>query len=439
MMNRHKTLTFVLLFLCFSAGAQQWGELFDDHWKFSPGDDRAAAGVGFDDRGWRGVELPHDWSIEGAPERSNPSKGAGGYFPTGVGWYRKVFMAPVAWKRKEVSLLFEGVYMNAEVFVNGRSLGVHPYGYSSFWYDISRFLDWGKDNVVAVRVDNSQQVNCRWYSGSGIYRHVRIAVRDPLHIDPWGVVVTTPEVSSARAQVEVGAVVKNDSGLSGNAVLSTVIVDGKGKVVARDSVLIRLAGDTTVARQLVVDRPLLWSVDSPWLYKVKLVLSRGGRRKDEYVSGFGIRTIGFSVEKGFRLNGKTMKLYGGCIHHDNGCLGAAAFDRAEERKVELLKAAGFNALRTSHNPPSPALLDACDRLGMLVIDEAFDGWREAKNANDYTRYFDAWWRRDLESMVLRDRNHPSVVIWSVGNEILERKSPGAIRTAGEAGCRGSPI
>ncbi|MBS1601695.1 MAG: beta galactosidase jelly roll domain-containing protein, partial [Bacteroidetes bacterium] len=369
----------------FCAGAQGWGALFDDHWKFSLGDDRAAAGRDFDDRGWRSVELPHDWSIEGEPDRSNPSKGAGGYFPTGVGWYRKEFAAPVSWKGKEVEVLFEGVYMNAEVFVNGRSLGVHPYGYSTFDYDISRLLDWGRKNVIAVRVDNSQQVNCRWYSGSGIYRHVRIAVKDPLHIDPWRVGITTPEVTLDKALVKVAAIVKNGPGVAGDVVLSTQIVNEGGRVVARDSVRVRLEGrgEVPVERRMAVMRPKLWSVDSPWLYRVKMTLSSGGRRRDEYASSFGIRTIEFSVGNGFRLNGKAMKLFGGCIHHDNGCLGAAAFDRAEERKVGLLKAAGFNALRTSHNPPSPALLDACDRLGMLVIDEAFDGWREAKNANDY--------------------------------------------------------
>jgi len=426
----HRYKSFALFFILFSIGysvrAQTRGMLFDDHWKFMLGEHAGASG-------WRSVELPHDWSIEGVPDRQNPSKGAGGYFPTGIGWYRKEFSAPLSWKGKEVSILFEGVYMNAEVFVNGKSLGVHPYGYSTFYYDISRFLEYGVKNVITVKVDNSQQVNCRWYSGSGIYRHVRLMVKDPLHIDPWGVAVTTPEVVVDKATVKVAAVVKNDGAVPVDAELSTVIEDGAGRVVARDSVSLRLLGrgEMTVAQKMIVETPMLWSVDSPRLYRVKMVLSGGGRRKDEYVSSFGIRTIDFSVDGGFRLNGKTIKLYGGCIHHDNGCLGAAAFDRAEERKVELLKAAGFNALRTSHNPPSPALLDACDRLGMLVIDEAFDGWREAKNANDYTRFFDAWWRRDLESMVLRDRNHPSIVIWSVGNEILERKSPGAIRTASE--------
>jgi beta-galactosidase len=431
--NKISALFFILTMGWFCAGGQGLGVLFDDHWKFALGEQAGASEKGFDDNGWRNVELPHDWSIEGAPERPNPSKGAGGYFPTGVGWYRKAFAAPVAWKGNAVSILFEGVYMNAEVFVNGRSLGVHPYGYSTFYYDITRFLDWGRRNVIAVRVDNSQQVNCRWYSGSGIYRHVRIAVKAPLHIDPWQVAITTPVVGPDKALVGVAAVVKNDPHVAGDVVLSTVIVDHRDRVVARDSVRVRTGGkgEAPVERRMTVLRPMLWSVDSPWLYRVKMVLTRGGRRKDEYVSTVGIRKIEFSVENGFRLNGKTIKLYGGCIHHDNGCIGAVAIDRAEERKVGLLKAAGFNALRTSHNPPSPALLDACDRLGVLVIDEAFDGWREAKNANDYTRFFDAWWRRDLESMVLRDRNHPSVIIWSVGNEILERKSPGAIRTAGE--------
>ena len=451
--NKRWRLFLILLLSWFSSGAQGWGTLFDDHWKFALGEQAGASEKDFDDSGWRTVELPHDWSIEGAPGRQNPSRGAGGYFPTGIGWYRKNFVAPFSWKGREVSILFEGVYMNAEVIINGRSLGVHPYGYSTFYYDITRYLDWGKRNVIAVRVDNSQQVNCRWYSGSGIYRHVRLLVQDPLHIDRWGVAITTSEAAADRAIVGVRAVVKDDPAAAGDGVLSahvagnevmsahaagdvvlsTQIVDERGKVVARDSVRLRLAGkgEVPVERKLTVQQPALWSVDSPRLYRVKMVLSRGGRKKDEYVSSFGIRTIAWSVENGLRLNGKTIKLYGGCIHHDNGCIGAVAINRAEERKVELLKAAGFNALRTSHNPPSPALLDACDRLGVLVIDEAFDGWREAKNANDYTRFFDAWWRKDLESMVLMDRNHPSVVIWSVGNEILERKSPGAIKTASE--------
>lgn len=431
---RSKFALLVILFHgFFSAGAQghgnSMGELFDDNWKFVLGDYEAAREPNFDDKAWRSIDLPHDWSIERAPDRRNPSKDPGGHFPTGVGWYRKHFVAPLVWKGKQVSIFFEGVYMNAGVFVNGRSLGVHPYGYTSFSYDISKFLNFGGANVIAVRVDNSQQVNCRWYSGSGIYRHVRLLVKSPMHIDPWGVAITATDAGAVR----IDAVLKNDSALDGDAVLSTVIVDPEGRVAARESFALRLGAnrEERVMRELSIARPLLWSVDSPRLYLVKMTLSQGGGQKDAYASAFGIRTIAFSVERGFQLNGKTMKLYGGCVHHDNGCLGAAAFDRAEERRVELLKAAGFNAVRTSHNPPSIAFLDACDRLGLLVIDEAFDGWRQAKNPFDYTRFFDDWWRRDLSSMVLRDRNHPSIIIWSVGNEILERKSPEAIETARE--------
>jgi beta-galactosidase len=428
-------ISIILLTGYYFAGAQRsdnsMGMFFDDHWKFALGDNKAAVTKDFDDRDWRNVELPHDWSIEGAPDHRNPSKAAGGYFPTGIGWYRKKFIAPMRWAGKEITVLFEGVYMNAAVFINGHSLGVHPYGYSTFYYDITHWLVWGRQNIIAVRVDNSQQVNCRWYSGSGVYRHVRILAKDPMHIDPWGVAITTADAGADKAAIDIQAVVKNDSNLSGEAVLSTVIMDSADNVVGSDRVSLRLGGkgEDSVTRRISVARPLLWSVENPHLYRAKMTLNYGGKSKDKYVSTFGIRTIAFSPKNGFMLNGRPMKLYGGCIHHDNGCIGAVALGRAEERKIELLKRAGFNAIRTAHNPPSIALLDACDRLGMLVIDEAFDGWRQSKNTYDYSIFFDSWWRRDLTSMVLRDRNHPSVIIWSVGNEILERKSPEAIKMA----------
>jgi beta-galactosidase len=407
------------------------GTLFDDHWKFTLGDPNAAGETAFDDKAWRTIDLPHDWSIEGVPDRQNPSKGPGGYFPTGIGWYRKHFMAAPSWKAKEVSIFFEGVYMNAAVFINGHSLGIHPYGYTSFYYDLTPWLHWSGDNVIAVRVDNSQQINSRWYSGSGIYRHVRIAVKAPVHIDPLAVAITTPHATPDKATVNIDALLKNGGTSTADVVLSAQIIDRNRRVVATKEVSIWLPakGESHVSPSIIVNKPLLWSVDSPNLYRLHLVLTQNGKQKDEYTSAFGIRTIAFSPAHGFLLNGNPMKLSGGCMHHDNGCLGAAAFDRAEERKIQLLKAAGFNAVRTSHNPPSIAFLDACDRLGLLVIDEAFDGWRQAKNPYDYTRYFDDWWRRDLTSMILRDRNHPSIVIWSVGNEILERKSPDAINTA----------
>jgi len=407
------------------------GTLLDDHWRFTLGDPKAADETDFDDKAWRNVDLPHDWSIEGSPDRQNPSKGPGGYFPTGIGWYRKTFQAPASWQRKEISIFFEGVYMNAEVFINGHSLGVHPYGYTTFCYDLTPWLHWSAQNVIAVRVDNSRQINCRWYSGSGIYRHVRIAVKDPVHIDPWAVAITTPDATADKATVNIDALLKNDGTSTADVTLSAKIIDRNHRVVASKGVSIWLPakGESHAILSIPVDKPLLWSVDSPNLYQLRLALTQNSRRKDEYTTTFGIRTIAFSPAHGFLLNGQPMKLYGGCVHHDNGCLGAAAFDRAEERKIQLLKTAGFNAVRTSHNPPSIAFLDACDRLGLLVIDEAFDGWRQAKNPYDYTRYFDDWWHRDLTSMVLRDRNHPSIILWSVGNEILERKSPDAINTA----------
>lgn len=407
------------------------GALFDDHWKFTLGDPKTAMETAFDDKTWQTVDLPHDWSIAGVPDHHNPSKGPGGYFPTGIGWYRKHFTAPSSWKGRQIAIVFEGVYMNAEVFINGHSLGIHPYGYTTFYYDLTPWLHWSAENTIAVRVDNSQQINSRWYSGSGIYRHVRIAVKDPVHIDPWGVAITTPEATPDKATVNIDALLKNGSTSTADVVLSAKIIDHNHRVVAAKEVSIWLPanGESHVTPSIIVDKPLLWSVDSPNLYQLRLELTQNHKRKDEYSTTFGIRTIAFSPAHGFLLNGQPAKLYGGCVHHDDGCLGAAAFDRAEERKIQLLKAAGFNAVRTSHNPPSIAFLDACDRLGLLVIDEAFDGWRQAKNPYDYTRYFDDWWSRDLTSMVLRDRNHPSVIIWSVGNEILERKSPDAINTA----------
>lgn len=407
------------------------GTLFDDQWKFALGDPKTAMEPGFDDHGWRSLDLPHDWSIEGAPGPHNPSKGAGGYFPTGIGWYRKHFTAPPSWKGRQITLFFEGVYMNAKVFINGHLLGIHPYGYTGFYFDLSPWLQWSAENTIAVRVDNDEQINCRWYSGSGIYRHVRMAVKDSVHIDPWQVAITTPRATREKATVNIDALLRNDGASTADVVLSARVIDRNHKVVAAKAVSMWLPakGEAHATPAFAIAKPLLWSVDNPALYQLRLELIQNGKRKDEYACSFGIRTIAFSTEKGFQLNGNSLKLYGGCVHHDNGCLGAAAFDRAEERKVALLKSAGFNAVRTSHNPPSIAFLDACDRLGLLVIDEAFDGWRQAKNPYDYARYFDEWWRRDLASTVLRDRNHPSIVIWSVGNEILERKSPDAINTA----------
>ncbi|WP_243349185.1 sugar-binding domain-containing protein [Parabacteroides sp. FAFU027] len=426
---------FCLLFICiFSIFAQtnlERKQLFDYDWKFFLGDTVAAKQKNFNDASWRSLDLPHDWSIEGRVNPKNPTKGAGGYFPAGIGWYRKTFQTPIDWKGKSVSVYFEGVYMNSEVFINGKSLGVHPYGYSSFIYDLSSYLDFGKTNVIAVRVDNSKHLNSRWYSGSGIYRHVWMQVTDPVHVAHWGVAVTTPEVSPKKASVQVKTIVKNVSAIPQNITLKTTLWNKSGKVAGSKSVKVQLSanGQKDVFQLIPVANPLLWSPESPDLYQAQIQLISSNKIIDNSKTTFGIRSLKFSAENGFQLNGKPLKINGGCVHHENGCLGSAAYDRAEERKIELLKAGGFNVVRTSHNTPSEAFLDACDRLGLLVMDESFDCWTIGKNPNDYSVYFNQWWERDLQAMVLRDRNHPSIFMWSIGNEIPERGKPEAVKTA----------
>ena len=406
-------------------------QLFDYKWKFYQGDTAAAKSKDFNDISWRSLDLPHDWSIEGKIDPKNPTGGEGGYFPAGIGWYRKAFKAPNEWKGKKVSIYFEGVYMNSEVFINGKSLGIYPYGYSSFSYDLSPYLDFNNENVIAVRVDNSQQPNSRWYSGSGIYRHVWMITTNAVHVADGGIAITFPNVSSKKATVQIKTVIKNETGLPQSVVVSTRLQDANTKDAGNNQISIEVGANSEkeISQSITVADPRLWTSEAPYLYNAKTQVVQNKKVIDEIKTGFGIRSIKFTAENGFQLNGKTVKLNGGCMHHDNGCLGAAAFDRAEERKVELLKEAGFNAVRTSHNPPSEAFLNACDRLGLLVVDEAFDCWRSGKNKYDYAQYFDRWWKGDLDAMVLRDRNHPSIIMWSIGNEIVERSSPEAVLTA----------
>ncbi|MEQ1798729.1 MAG: sugar-binding domain-containing protein, partial [Lacibacter sp.] len=427
-------LLFILFINSFSGYAQNGVErkqLFDYDWKFFSGDAAEAKANEFNDESWRKLDLPHDWSIEGQIHPKNPTGGAGGYFPAGVGWYRKTFHVPEEWKAKKTAIYFEGVYMNSEVFVNGKSLGVYPYGYSSFSYDLTPYLNFGKENVIAVRVDNSQQMNSRWYSGSGIYRHVWMMVTDPVHVTHWGVAVSTPAVSEINATVLVKTKVKNETSLAQVVVVKTILWNKNAISAGNSQVKIELPANSEkeITQTIPVSNPMLWTPETPHLYHAQVQVVKNKKVLDDTKTGFGIRSIKFTVENGFQLNGKTVKLNGGCVHHDNGCLGAAAFDRAEERKVELLKAGGFNAVRTSHNPPSEAFLDACDKLGLLVIDESFDCWRTGKNTHDYAEYFGQWWKRDLDAMILRDRNHPSIIMWSTGNEIIERKKPEAVETA----------
>ncbi|MFT3751633.1 MAG: glycoside hydrolase family 2 TIM barrel-domain containing protein [Paludibacter sp.] len=401
---------------------------FDFNWKFNLGDTPEAIAASYNDAHWRSLHLPHDWSIEGKIELNNPTKGAGGYFPAGIGWYRKNFEVPTNWKGKRVSIYFEGVYMNSEVFINGKSVGIHPYGYTSFNYDLTPFLLFGKQNTIAVRVDNSQQINCRWYSGSGIYRHVWLNVTHPVHLAHWGTDITTPDVSAEKATVQIKTVLKNETDQLQQITLETKLSSKKSEGFAQ-TIEMQPNSEKEITQNITVNNPKLWTPETPALYTAKTIIRQGNTVVDAMENPFGIRSLKFSAEKGFELNGKTIKINGGCVHHDNGCLGAAAYDRAEERRVKLLKSAGFNTVRTSHNPPSEAFLNACDRLGLLVVDEAFDGWRTEKNPYDYASIFDKWAKSDIQSMVLRDRNHPSVIMWSIGNEIIERTEPQAVETA----------
>ncbi len=408
-------------------------QLFDFDWNFQLTDDSAAIAPNYDDSDWRQLDLPHDWSIEGTIAADNPMGNDGGYFPTGIGWYRKIFEVPADWKGQVVSIEFGGVYMNSEVYINGQFLGKKPYGYTAFSYDLTPYLKYGEQNVIAVKVDNSIQKNCRWYSGSGIYRHVWLNVENPVHFEKWGVTITTPQVSDEQALIMVNADVVNESEDSQELIVEVTVKDDLGNSTHRDDFSFQPKAIKNTEFEIELHNPHLWSPDDPYLYTAEVILKdQEGQILDKMTEHFGIRSIEYSAEKGFLLNGKSILLNGGCVHHDNGSLGTKAYDRAEERKVELLKNGGFNAVRTSHNPPSEAFLDACDRLGLLVIDEAFDGWRSAKAPQapfDYSLHFDEWWQRDIEAMVLRDKNHPSIVMWSIGNEIIERTEPQAVETA----------
>jgi beta-galactosidase len=397
----------------------------DADWKFVVGNPADAASPKFDDNSWRTLTVPHDWSIEGVPDQKNPTGAGGGYYPAGIGWYRKTFTAPASWKGKCVSLEFDGVSGDTTVYLNGQKLGIHPYASTSFRFDITSQLNFAAKNVLAVRVDNSLQQNSRWYSGAGIYRHVRVVITEPIHVAPWGVFVSTPNASASSAKVVVKTQVQNDTSETSAVTVKTVLVSPTGTKSSEpdEKVELQPGQSTEVDQETTIERPALWSPKTPRMYLAITRIVKNGKLLDEVETPFGARSIAWSVEKGLLLNGEPIKLAGGSVHHDNGPLGATAFDRAEERKAELLKAAGFNAVRTAHNPPSPAFLDACDRLGLLVLDEPFDVWTISKRKYDYARFFKDWWQQDVDAMVKRDRNHPSVIMWGIGNEIPEVFTP----------------
>ena len=415
-----------LLGACSSPSSEPRERLsFNDGWCFSLIDDSLAAQVDFADSGWRKLNLPHDWAIEGDFSQDNSSGTGGGALPGGIGWYRKTFIPADGDKGKHFRIEFDGVYMNSEVFINGISLGKRPYGYISFSYDLTPYLKWGEKNVIAVRVDNAEQPNSRWYSGCGIYRNVWLVKTGDIRVAEWGTYVTTTSVDTQQASLKVVTTVENigtqaDAGVS----VYSILQDAEGKKVAQaESSLNTIAGKAVdVSQDLKVSSPLLWSIERPYMYTLVTEIQKDGQCVDRYVTPVGIRRFSFDAAKGFTLNGKPVKINGVCMHHDLGCLGAAVNVRAIERQLQILKEMGCNGIRCSHNPPAPELLDLCDRMGFIVMDEAFDMWRKKKTAHDYARYFNEWHEKDLHDFILRDRNHPSIFMWSIGNEVLEQWS-----------------
>lgn len=408
-------------------------QLFDSNWKFFLGDPKGAEKPSYNDKSWRDIDLPHDWSIEKLPgqilgkvvgpfSKESPGTTATGYVIGGTAWYRKTFTLNSKEKYNHSFINFDGVYMDCDVWINGILAVTHPYGYTAFTFDITGFLKpSGQPNVIAVKVRNEGN-NSRWYSGSGIYRHVWLIQKRAVNVVHDGVYITTRDLSSDKAVMKISTRVGNETSKASSLKLIFKIIDPDGIVSQTDeSPVATIAGSKQeIVRDITITNPKLWSVEEPNLYSAEIQVVADGVVADIVKKTFGIRTIHFNARTGFTLNDKKVLLKGGCMHHDNGFLGSSTINRAEERRVELMKIYGFNAIRTSHNPPSEQFLDACDRNGILVIDEAFDMWEKPKNPQDYHLYFKDWWQKDIESMVLRDRNHPSVIFWSIGNEINER-------------------
>jgi hypothetical protein len=402
-------------------------QLFNKAWKFVKGDDVRYASPDYSDQSWRTVDLPHDWSVEGplSPDQASCT----GYLPGGIGWYRKTFQLPADSKGKQVYVYFEGVYRNGEVYINGHSLGMRPNGYISYMYELTPYLKEGA-NVLAVRVDHSESADSRWYTGSGIYRDVYLITANPIHIDQWGVSYTTPSVSERQATVSIDTRLTNSTKQNS---LITVVQEwlDHGKVIAKSVGKLQIkSGETaSLTQSLRLNHPHLWSLESPYLYELRTSLYQGKQLVDATMTKAGIRWLTFDSDKGFALNGKNIKIKGVCLHHDAGCLGAAMYRDVWYNRLVTLKQLGVNAIRTSHNPQAPVFYDLCDELGLLVMNEAFDewefpkkkwitGWNQGKPGfQGPASFFEAWGEKDLRDMVLRDRNHPCVFMWSIGNEV----------------------
>ncbi len=398
----------------------------DFGWRFKLGDVTSGQDPALDDSAWRTVNLPHDWSIEGDYNRSNPTASNGGFLPAGIGWYRRHFTPPDSARARRIVVEFDGVYMDSQVCLNGRLLGGWVNGYTSFQLDMTPAIKFGQDNVLAVRVDNSKQPYGRWYSGSGIDRHVWVTIEDPLHVDQWGTYVTTPQATSRSATVRIHTDVRNDGGAIANADLQSDLIDPDGKLVSSADGAQSILGNAigSFDQTINLSSPRLWSIESPILYRVHTTVKSGGTIVDEYDTPIGVRQIAFDADRGFLLNGEHVKIKGVCLHHDAGSVGAAVPVAMLRRRLDILKQMGCNAIRCSHNPPAPEFLDLCDQMGFVVMDEAFDEWEQHKinSPYGYSDYFDQWWQRDLSAMLRRDRNHPSIVLWSIGNEIPDQST-----------------
>lgn len=410
--------------LCAQPGKSRVTINFDRDWKFFLGDPPKAWQSNFNDANWRLLDVPHDWSIELENNKDVPGGGSVGFFPTGTGWYRKKFDVAKYDPESNYSIEFDGVYMNSQVWVNDVYLGKQPYGYSSFSYDLTGLLK-SKGNVIAVRVDNSQQPNSRWYTGSGIYRHVRLVETNKIHVEKWGIFYYTKSIENDAAAIYVKTSVLNDNKNSIEGVtIRNAILDNNGNEVASSEKQTSVNGKSsvTVKQEITVPSPQLWSVESPYLYKLKSTISVSGKETDCVYTNMGVRTIEYHIDNGFLLNGKQVKMKGVNLHHDGGAVGAAVPERVWERRLQILKDGGCNAIRTAHNPMAPEFYDLCDKMGFLVMDEAFDEWLHGKVKYAYQVYFKDWYEKDLKAMVCRDRNHPSVVMWSIGNEVPDQSS-----------------
>lgn len=392
-------------------------ENFDFDWNFSLSDNQKYADRTYNDESWERIQLPHDWSIKLSFDKK--MGGSAAHLPGGIGWYRKQFKLPRSYNGKVISILFDAICHQSDVYINGHHLGFRPYGFCSIEYDLTPYLDYDGENVIAVRVNRSGVKDvARWYTGSGIYRHAWLQVTNPVHVATYGTYVTTPSVSEDKAEIRIMTTLENELKKVQTVSISHLILDNQGKIVAKsgtEKTLFEAGQSIKITQNLTLNYPRLWTLEKPELYTLETTVKANGKVTDLYKTPFGIRTIAFDSEKGFLLNGKQVKLKGMCLHQDAGSLGTAVLDRSYERRLEIIKEYGCNAIRCSHNQPSPEFLDMCDRMGFVVIDEAFDKWKSGY----YEKYFDEWWQRDLENMILRDRNHPSIILWSIGNEVTE--------------------